>query len=195
MPTQPQSASSRSSAVSDAALSDRRLSGGLASCSRTGCTPLTPSSESSSITHTTPPSSESWLLPATALAWFQLLAEAPSVSAAELVEAAGSIAADAAAAPVNLAYDPSGGSESIKNFGGIAYVLLVAAFLYKVLGRRAQRARVEVSALEWNQPVGGMVVQAQPSTCPVDSITFPIQSRFDARTVVSLFALKYPSLH
>mmetsp|Transcript_31114 Transcript_31114/g.69136 ORF Transcript_31114/g.69136 Transcript_31114/m.69136 type:complete len:331 (-) Transcript_31114:737-1729(-) len=42
-----------------------------------------------------------------------------------------------------VAYDNSGGEELIKNIAGVAYILLVGVFLYRVLSRRAKRMKEE----------------------------------------------------
>ena len=62
--------------------------------------------------------------------------------------------AHAAAAEEGLAYDPTEGSEFFKNVAGAAYVALVAFFAFRVLTRRAKKARTEV---------GGMSLAASPS--------------------------------
>jgi hypothetical protein len=54
------------------------------------------------------------------------------------------LCADAAAAADGLAYDPTDGSEFFKNVAGAAYVALVSFFAYRVLTRRAKKARTEV---------------------------------------------------
>ncbi|KAJ9510635.1 hypothetical protein QJQ45_027553 [Haematococcus lacustris] len=44
-----------------------------------------------------------------------------------------------------LTYNPAGGEDFIKNAAGVAYILLVSVFLYRVLTRRAQRAKEQVT--------------------------------------------------
>jgi hypothetical protein len=56
--------------------------------------------------------------------------------------------ASAALADDGLAYDPTEGSEFFKNVAGAAYVVLVAFFAYRVLTRRADKARTEVRRLQ-----------------------------------------------
>lgn len=57
--------------------------------------------------------------------------------------------ASAALADDGLAYDPTEGSEFFKNVAGAAYVVLVTFFAYRVLTRRADKARTEVRHLQW----------------------------------------------
>jgi hypothetical protein len=69
----------------------------------------------------------------------------PALAAAAALGAAA--AADPAAGPPTtesgVAYDPSGGEGLVKSVSGALYVGLVAFFLWRVLGRRARRARQE----------------------------------------------------
>lgn len=63
----------------------------------------------------------------------------PNAAWAYLLLAEGAFAADD-----GLSYNPTGGEEFIKNLAGGAYIFLVAVFLYRVLTRRAKRAREQV---------------------------------------------------
>jgi hypothetical protein len=62
-----------------------------------------------------------------------------------MVAAASMAMPGAAMAADGLAYDPSGGSEFFQNLAGVGYIILVAVFLFRVLTRRAKRAREQVS--------------------------------------------------
>jgi hypothetical protein len=62
--------------------------------------------------------------------------------------------ASAAMADDGLAYDPTEGSEFFKNVAGGAYVVLVVFFAYRVLSRRAVKARTEVRHCHRQHPAG-----------------------------------------
>jgi hypothetical protein len=74
-----------------------------------------------------------------------LLAASSSSSPASPLAVAAALAAESAADATSggVAYDPSGGEGLVKTVSGALYVGLVSFFLWRVLGRRARRARQE----------------------------------------------------
>ena len=71
-----------------------------------------------------------------------------------LASEASAWAMDEAGPVAGIAYNGADGGEYIKNAAGGAYVLLVGVFLYRVLARRAKRAREQVGRpdMHWLAP-------------------------------------------
>ncbi len=77
-------------------------------------------------------------------------ARAPLLLASALL--AGGAGPALAAMEEAVAYNSGGNEETVKNAAGIAYVVLVAYFLFKVLTKRAKRARSQVRSRHAHGP-------------------------------------------
>lgn len=79
-----------------------------------------------------------------------------------------------AAAAEALKYDPSGGDEAIKNIAGVLYLGLVVLFVYRLLMRRAKKAREERLAGQ-KKPETPVPAPAPPPAAPRGRTT-PLQA-------------------